>query len=156
MVVIHQNLKHTMHIVTWFTTRNASSGEGYCCWAHQQENPNLFEIPPHKIPDFLHSNVANKKDLPKLLTKLPKILLILRIKEKEQKEAWKARKEENRATGEKQSYSVNYRVLTPRCHYPRLGMAKPQGLFGLTQYPTPRRDARRLGMDEAARKRTLH
>ncbi|MED6150945.1 hypothetical protein PIB30_077510 [Stylosanthes scabra] len=27
-----------------------------------QANPNLVEIPPHKIPDFLHSNVANKKD----------------------------------------------------------------------------------------------
>ncbi|MED6197719.1 hypothetical protein PIB30_059310 [Stylosanthes scabra] len=43
-------------------TRNASSREGYCCWAHQQANPNLVEISPHKIPDFLHSNVANKKD----------------------------------------------------------------------------------------------
>ncbi|MED6126808.1 hypothetical protein PIB30_082064 [Stylosanthes scabra] len=43
-------------------TRNASSREGYCCWAHQQANPILFEIPPHKIPDFLHDNVANKKD----------------------------------------------------------------------------------------------
>ncbi|MED6222468.1 hypothetical protein PIB30_064735 [Stylosanthes scabra] len=43
-------------------TRNASSREGYCSWAHQQANPNLVEIPPHKIPDFLHSNVANKKD----------------------------------------------------------------------------------------------
>ncbi|MED6112294.1 hypothetical protein PIB30_060356 [Stylosanthes scabra] len=43
-------------------TRNASSREGYCCWAHQQANLNLVEIPPHKIPDFLHSNVANKKD----------------------------------------------------------------------------------------------
>ncbi|MED6189226.1 hypothetical protein PIB30_093811 [Stylosanthes scabra] len=43
-------------------TRNASLGEGYCCLAHQQANPNLVEIPPHKIPDFLHNNVANKKD----------------------------------------------------------------------------------------------
>ncbi|MED6116172.1 hypothetical protein PIB30_097725 [Stylosanthes scabra] len=43
-------------------TSNASSKEGYCCWAHQQANPNLVEIPPHKIPDFLHNNVANKKD----------------------------------------------------------------------------------------------
>ncbi|MED6163580.1 hypothetical protein PIB30_081358 [Stylosanthes scabra] len=59
---------------------------------HQERD--IVKIPPHKIPDFLHSNVANKKDLtlelsnriynkenpPKLLTKLPKILLILRIK----------------------------------------------------------------------------
>ncbi|MED6163544.1 hypothetical protein PIB30_081016 [Stylosanthes scabra] len=43
-------------------TRNASSREGHYCWAHQQENPNLVEFPPHKIPDFLHNNVANKKD----------------------------------------------------------------------------------------------
>ncbi|MED6114342.1 hypothetical protein PIB30_079341 [Stylosanthes scabra] len=43
-------------------TKNASSREGYCCWAYQQANPNLVEIPPHKIPDFLHCNVANKKD----------------------------------------------------------------------------------------------
>ncbi|MED6225629.1 hypothetical protein PIB30_095464, partial [Stylosanthes scabra] len=75
--------------------------------------------------------------------------------EKEQKEAWKARKEENRATGQKQSYIVKYRELTPRRHYPRLGVAEPQGPFGLIQHPTPRRDARHLGVDEAARKRTL-
>ncbi|MED6113645.1 hypothetical protein PIB30_072780 [Stylosanthes scabra] len=42
-------------------TRNASSREAYCCWAHQQANSNLVEIPPHKIPDFLHGNVSNKK-----------------------------------------------------------------------------------------------
>ncbi|MED6140331.1 hypothetical protein PIB30_092144, partial [Stylosanthes scabra] len=76
--------------------------------------------------------------------------------EKEQKEALKARKEENRATGQKQSYSVKYRVLTPRRHYPRLGVAEPQGLFSLIHHPMPRRDARRLGVDKAARKRTLH
>ncbi|MED6224383.1 hypothetical protein PIB30_083415, partial [Stylosanthes scabra] len=76
--------------------------------------------------------------------------------EKGQKEAWKARKEENRATGQKQSYSVNYRELTPRHHYPRLGVAEPQGPFGLIQHPTPRRDATRLGVDEAARKWSLH
>ncbi|MED6152331.1 hypothetical protein PIB30_090906, partial [Stylosanthes scabra] len=76
--------------------------------------------------------------------------------EKEQKEAWKERKEENRATGQKQSYSVNYRVLTPRRHYPWLDMAELQGLFGLIQHPTATRDARCLGVDEAARKMTLH
>ncbi|MED6113593.1 hypothetical protein PIB30_072375 [Stylosanthes scabra] len=43
-------------------TRNASSREGYYSWAHQQANPNLVEIPPHKIPDFLNNNVANKMD----------------------------------------------------------------------------------------------
>ncbi|MED6212684.1 hypothetical protein PIB30_085945 [Stylosanthes scabra] len=76
--------------------------------------------------------------------------------EKEQKEAWKARKEENKATGQKQSYSVKYRELPPRRHYPRLGVAEPQGSSGLIQHPTPRRDARRLGVDEATRKWSLH
>ncbi|MED6127651.1 hypothetical protein PIB30_090005 [Stylosanthes scabra] len=76
--------------------------------------------------------------------------------EKEQKEAWKARKEENRATGQKQSYSVKYRKLTPRRHYPRLGVTEPQGSSGLIQHPTPRRDGRRLGVDEATKKRSLH
>ncbi|MED6186175.1 hypothetical protein PIB30_064253 [Stylosanthes scabra] len=147
-------------------TRNASSREGYCCWAHQQANPNLVEIRPHKIPDSfiamwqtrriltldLSNQICNKEKNPKL----PKILLILRIKEKKQKEAWKARKEENRAIGKKQSYSEKYRVLTPRCHYPHLDMAELQGLFSLIHHPTPTRDARRLGVDEAARKMTLH
>ncbi|MED6127710.1 hypothetical protein PIB30_090690 [Stylosanthes scabra] len=76
--------------------------------------------------------------------------------EKEQKEAWKASKEENRATGQKQSYSDSNRGLTPRRHYPCLGMTEPQVLISLIQHPTPRRDARRQGMDEAARKITLH
>ncbi|MED6213336.1 hypothetical protein PIB30_092123 [Stylosanthes scabra] len=73
-----------------------------------------------------------------------------------QKDAWKARKEENRATGQKQSYSNKNRGLTPRRHYPRLGVAKPPSPFSLSQHPTPRRDARRLGVDKAARKMTLH
>ncbi|MED6160166.1 hypothetical protein PIB30_048778 [Stylosanthes scabra] len=104
----------------------------------------------------LSNQIYNKENPPKLLTKLPKILLILRIKEKEQKEAWKARKEENRAIGQKQSYSYSNRGLTTRHHYPRLGVAEPQVLFNLIQHPTPRHDARCLGVDEAARKMTLH
>ncbi|MED6175293.1 hypothetical protein PIB30_077048 [Stylosanthes scabra] len=99
-------------------TRNASARKAYSCWAHQQANPNLSEIPSKR----------------------------------------KLGKQEKRKTElqGKNSYSVNYRVLTPRRHYPRLRVAEPQGLFGLNQYPTPRHDARRLGVDEAARKRTLH
>ncbi|MED6128007.1 hypothetical protein PIB30_093490 [Stylosanthes scabra] len=76
--------------------------------------------------------------------------------EKEQKEAWKARKEENRAIGKKQSYSVKFRELTPRLHYPCLGVAEPHESSGLIQHPTPRREARRLGVDEATQKRSLH
>ncbi|MED6171543.1 hypothetical protein PIB30_041693 [Stylosanthes scabra] len=85
---------------------------------------------------------------------VPKGSHLLKSNEKEQKEAWKARKEENRATGQKQSYSDSNRGLTPRRHYPRLGVAEPPP-FNLIQHPTRRRDARRLGVDEAARKMTL-
>ncbi|MED6139460.1 hypothetical protein PIB30_084091 [Stylosanthes scabra] len=136
-------------------TRNASSREGYCCWAHQQANPNLVEIPPHKIPNFLHSNVANKKD-PYFGALKFDLQQGESSQDKEQKEAWKARKEENRATGQKQSYSVKFRELTPRRYYPRLGVAKPHGSSGLIKHPTPRRDARRLGVDEATMKWSLH
>ncbi|MED6152073.1 hypothetical protein PIB30_088498 [Stylosanthes scabra] len=52
----------------------------------------------------LSNQIYNKENPPKLLTKLLETLLILRIKEKEQKEAWKARKEENRVERAKQSY----------------------------------------------------
>ncbi|MED6189367.1 hypothetical protein PIB30_095378, partial [Stylosanthes scabra] len=39
-------------------TKNASSREAYSCWAHQQANPNLVEIPIHKILDLVHKNAA--------------------------------------------------------------------------------------------------
>ncbi|MED6159282.1 hypothetical protein PIB30_040887 [Stylosanthes scabra] len=48
------------------------------------------------------------------------------------------------------------RVLTPRRHYPRLGVAELTSPFSPTQHSMPRRDARRLGMDGAARKLALH
>ncbi|MED6196229.1 hypothetical protein PIB30_045489 [Stylosanthes scabra] len=34
-------------------TRHASSRDAYYCWAHQQANPNLTEIPIHQIPDLI-------------------------------------------------------------------------------------------------------
>ncbi|MED6209502.1 hypothetical protein PIB30_055301 [Stylosanthes scabra] len=37
-------------------TRHASSRDAYCCWAHQQANPNLTEIPIHQIPDLIQAN----------------------------------------------------------------------------------------------------
>ncbi|MED6177300.1 hypothetical protein PIB30_096919 [Stylosanthes scabra] len=52
--------------------------------------------------------------------------LVFIQEEKEQKEAWKVRKEENRATGQKQSYSNKNRVLTPR-----------RGRASLTIWPHP-------------------
>ncbi|MED6224070.1 hypothetical protein PIB30_080184 [Stylosanthes scabra] len=37
-------------------TRNASAREAYPCWAHQQANPNLSEIPINHIPDLMQTN----------------------------------------------------------------------------------------------------
>ncbi|MED6153664.1 hypothetical protein PIB30_104315 [Stylosanthes scabra] len=42
-----------------FQSKNASSREAYSGWAHQQANPNLVEMPIHKIPDLVHENAAN-------------------------------------------------------------------------------------------------
>ncbi|MED6189741.1 hypothetical protein PIB30_098932 [Stylosanthes scabra] len=37
-------------------TRYASSRDAYYCWAHQQANPNLTEIPIYQIPDLIQAN----------------------------------------------------------------------------------------------------
>ncbi|MED6112100.1 hypothetical protein PIB30_058668 [Stylosanthes scabra] len=59
----HQNeiIEMRAEIKEW--TKNASSREAYCCWAHQQANPNLVEIPTHKIPEFVHANAAKGKHI---------------------------------------------------------------------------------------------
>ncbi|MED6197262.1 hypothetical protein PIB30_055062 [Stylosanthes scabra] len=44
-------------------SKNASSREAYSCWAHQQANPNLVEIPIHKIPDLVHENAAKRRHI---------------------------------------------------------------------------------------------
>ncbi|MED6141318.1 hypothetical protein PIB30_102229 [Stylosanthes scabra] len=44
-------------------TRNASSRDAYCCWAHQQANPNLTEIHIHQIPDLMHLNAEKGRHL---------------------------------------------------------------------------------------------
>ncbi|MED6223574.1 hypothetical protein PIB30_075284 [Stylosanthes scabra] len=38
-------------------TNNVSSKEEYACWAQQQANPNLSEIPITQIPDIMRTNV---------------------------------------------------------------------------------------------------
>ncbi|MED6139759.1 hypothetical protein PIB30_086958 [Stylosanthes scabra] len=35
---------------------NTSTREAYTCWAHQQANPNLSEIPITQIPDLMQTN----------------------------------------------------------------------------------------------------
>ncbi|MED6115254.1 hypothetical protein PIB30_088684 [Stylosanthes scabra] len=59
----------------------------------------------------LSSLISNKENSPKLLTNLLKTLLILRIKEKVQNEAWKARKQRNRES----------RATRAKTEHPRLG-----------------------------------
>ncbi|MED6162810.1 hypothetical protein PIB30_074041 [Stylosanthes scabra] len=44
-------------------SKNAPSREAYSCWAHQQANPNLVDIPIHKIPDLVHENAAKGRHI---------------------------------------------------------------------------------------------
>ncbi|MED6199899.1 hypothetical protein PIB30_080114 [Stylosanthes scabra] len=87
------------------------------------------------------------------------ILVILKLS----MTVWRYLKNGKRAKGSleskkrgKQSYSAKYRVLTPRRHYPRLGVVEQQESSYLIQHPTPGRDAQRLGVDETTRKWSLH
>ncbi|MED6152143.1 hypothetical protein PIB30_089090 [Stylosanthes scabra] len=43
--------------------KNASSRDAYCCWAHQQANPNLTEIPIHQIPDLIQVNAEKGRHI---------------------------------------------------------------------------------------------
>ncbi|MED6149162.1 hypothetical protein PIB30_059829 [Stylosanthes scabra] len=43
--------------------RHASSRDAYCCWAHQQANPNLIEISIHQIPDLIHANAEKRRHI---------------------------------------------------------------------------------------------
>ncbi|MED6202021.1 hypothetical protein PIB30_101227 [Stylosanthes scabra] len=44
-------------------TRNTSAREAYTCWAHQQANPNLSEIPITRIPDIMQTNAKNGRPM---------------------------------------------------------------------------------------------
>ncbi|MED6212907.1 hypothetical protein PIB30_087956 [Stylosanthes scabra] len=44
-------------------TRNTSAREAYTCWAHQQANPNLSEIPITQIPDILQTNAEKGRPM---------------------------------------------------------------------------------------------
>ncbi|MED6116324.1 hypothetical protein PIB30_099260 [Stylosanthes scabra] len=44
-------------------TRNASTRDAYCCWAHQQANPNLIELPINQIPELMHLNAEKGRHL---------------------------------------------------------------------------------------------
>ncbi|MED6214593.1 hypothetical protein PIB30_104503 [Stylosanthes scabra] len=44
-------------------TRNNSAREVYTCWAHQQANPNLSEIPITQIPDLMQTNAEKGRPM---------------------------------------------------------------------------------------------
>ncbi|MED6214727.1 hypothetical protein PIB30_106053 [Stylosanthes scabra] len=44
-------------------TRNTSAREAYTCWAHQQANPNLSEIPDNHIPDLMQTNAEKGRPM---------------------------------------------------------------------------------------------
>ncbi|MED6197835.1 hypothetical protein PIB30_060501 [Stylosanthes scabra] len=43
--------------------RNTSAREAYTCWAHQQANPNLSEIPMTQIPDLMQTNAEKGRPM---------------------------------------------------------------------------------------------
>ncbi|MED6224678.1 hypothetical protein PIB30_086395 [Stylosanthes scabra] len=43
--------------------RNTSAREAYTCWAHQQANPNLSEIPITQIPDLMQTNAEKGRPM---------------------------------------------------------------------------------------------
>ncbi|MED6176771.1 hypothetical protein PIB30_091487 [Stylosanthes scabra] len=50
-----------MQLNLW--TRNTSAREAYTCWAHQQTNPNLSEIPFTQIPDIMQTNAEKGRPM---------------------------------------------------------------------------------------------
>ncbi|MED6112199.1 hypothetical protein PIB30_059520 [Stylosanthes scabra] len=44
-------------------TKNASAREAYSCWAHQQANPNLSEIPINHISDLMQTNAERGRPM---------------------------------------------------------------------------------------------
>ncbi|MED6172064.1 hypothetical protein PIB30_046629 [Stylosanthes scabra] len=44
-------------------TRNASARECYTVWAHQQANPNLVEMPVHKVTKQIYDNKDNNRPM---------------------------------------------------------------------------------------------
>ncbi|MED6113998.1 hypothetical protein PIB30_075989 [Stylosanthes scabra] len=43
--------------------KKCSSRDAYCCWAHQQANPNLTEIHIHQIPDLIQANAEKGRPI---------------------------------------------------------------------------------------------
>ncbi|MED6224775.1 hypothetical protein PIB30_087416 [Stylosanthes scabra] len=48
---------------TFYENMNTSAREAYTCWAHQQANPNLSEIPITQIPDIMQTNAEKGRPM---------------------------------------------------------------------------------------------
>ncbi|MED6153105.1 hypothetical protein PIB30_098389 [Stylosanthes scabra] len=61
--------KHQMNTVTMVQrqlkewTKNSSARECYSVWAHQQANPNLVEMPVHKVTKQIYDNTNNNRPI---------------------------------------------------------------------------------------------
>ncbi|MED6199616.1 hypothetical protein PIB30_077580 [Stylosanthes scabra] len=62
-VHVYQNEIIEMRKQTKKWSKIASLREAYSYWAHQQANPNLVEIPIHKIPDLVHESATKGRHI---------------------------------------------------------------------------------------------
>ncbi|MED6159877.1 hypothetical protein PIB30_046325 [Stylosanthes scabra] len=64
----NSNMNHNfsnLHYMKYRPTRikNSSARECYSVWAHQQANPNLVEMPVHKITKQIYDNSNNNRPM---------------------------------------------------------------------------------------------
>ncbi|MED6174660.1 hypothetical protein PIB30_071126 [Stylosanthes scabra] len=56
--------KHQMNTINnGFKFKNSSTRECYSVWAHQQANPNLVEMPVHKVTKQIYDNANNNRTM---------------------------------------------------------------------------------------------
>ncbi|MED6127615.1 hypothetical protein PIB30_089736 [Stylosanthes scabra] len=100
-------------------------------------------------------NLPSLVDVGLIASREPESLLQIK-RRKSAKGSLESKKRAKQSYMSKTELQEQSRPLTPRRHYPRLGMAELASPFSPIQHSMPRRDARRLGVDGAARKLALH
>ncbi|MED6124855.1 hypothetical protein PIB30_062905 [Stylosanthes scabra] len=119
-------------------TRNTSAREAYTCWAHQQANPNLSEIPITQILDLMQTNA--EKERPMFYGCLKSDYGASSSSQADLQELALS------PTPRHPRPHLRDKSPTPRRGCQRLGMAyQPQGLQGHSR-PMPRRPTQRLGV----------
>ncbi|MED6164695.1 hypothetical protein PIB30_092632 [Stylosanthes scabra] len=58
---IQQVKNYQRQLKEW--TKNSSARECYSVWAHQQANPNLVEMPVHKVTKQIYDNTNNNRPM---------------------------------------------------------------------------------------------